>query len=89
VKEFFEQTLQGRAVFLEETNEPCHHRATRKIWAFIVVTVVIPRGTGYQLSVVRSAAFLFIAIHGGGRISLYRLLGKEFCLDQFCRKRFL
>lgn len=44
----------------------------------ILVTVVIPRRTGYQLSVVWSGAFLFIAIRGGGRISLDRLLGKEF-----------
>jgi putative oxidoreductase len=44
----------------------------------ILVTVMIPRGTGYQLSVVLCGAFLFIAIRGGGRISLDRLLGKEF-----------
>ena len=44
----------------------------------ILATVIIPRRTGYQLSVVWSGAFLFIAIRGGGRISLDRLLGKEF-----------
>jgi putative oxidoreductase len=44
----------------------------------ILVTVLIPRGISYQLSVVWWGAFLFIAIRGGGRISLDRLLGKEF-----------
>jgi putative oxidoreductase len=44
----------------------------------ILGTVVIPRATNYQLSVVWWGAFLFIAIRGGGWISLDRLLGKEF-----------
>ena len=44
----------------------------------ILATVVIPSGSNYQLSVVWWGAFLFIAIRGGGRISLDHLLGREF-----------
>lgn len=44
----------------------------------IVGLVMIPRGTGYHLSVVWLGVFLFIALHGGGRISIDRLLGKAF-----------
>lgn len=44
----------------------------------IVVLVMIPRGTGYQLAVVWTGVFLFVALHGGGRISIDRWLGKEF-----------
>lgn len=44
----------------------------------IVLMVMIPRGTGYQLSVVWLGVFLLIALRGGGRISVDRWLGKEF-----------
>lgn len=44
----------------------------------IVWMVMIPRGTGYHLSVVWLGVFLLIALRGGGRISLDRLLGREF-----------
>lgn len=44
----------------------------------IVLLVMIPRGTGYHLSVVWLGVFLLISLRGGGRISLDRLIGKEF-----------
>ncbi|MBX3551800.1 MAG: DoxX family protein [Pseudolabrys sp.] len=44
----------------------------------IVLLVMIPRGAGYHLSVVWLGVFLFILIHGGGRISVDRMLGREF-----------
>jgi putative oxidoreductase len=43
----------------------------------ILFMVMIPRGTGYQLTVVWAGAFLLIALHGGGRLSIDRLLGRE------------
>jgi len=43
----------------------------------IVLLVMIPRGTGYQLSVVWLGVFLLILAHGGGRISLDRAIGRE------------
>lgn len=43
----------------------------------IVVMVMVPRGTGYHLSVVWLGVFLCIALHGGGRVSVDRLIGKE------------
>jgi putative oxidoreductase len=44
----------------------------------ILVMVMIPRGSGYQLTVVWVGVFLLILLHGGGRISVDRLLGREF-----------
>lgn len=43
----------------------------------IVAMVMIPRGTGYHLSVVWLGVFLMIALRGGGRISVDRLIGRE------------
>jgi putative oxidoreductase len=44
----------------------------------ILIMVMIPRGTGYQLTVVWVGVFLLILVHGGGRISVDRFLGREF-----------
>jgi putative oxidoreductase len=44
----------------------------------IVGLVMIPRSTGYHLSVVCLGVLLLIAPHGGRRISIDRLLGREF-----------
>ncbi len=44
----------------------------------ILIMVMIPRGTGYQLTVVWVGVFLLILLHGGGRISVDRLLVREF-----------
>ena len=44
----------------------------------ILVMVAIPRGAGYQLTVVWIGVFAFILLRGGGRISVDRLLGREF-----------
>jgi len=44
----------------------------------IAVTVDIPRGRGYQLTLLWSAIALAISWRGGGRFSLDRWLGREF-----------
>jgi putative oxidoreductase len=44
----------------------------------ILIVVIIPRGTEYQLTVVWVGVFLLILVHGGGRISVDRLIGREF-----------
>jgi putative oxidoreductase len=44
----------------------------------ILVAVMIPRGTGYQLTVVWIGAYLLILLRGGGRYSIDRLIGREF-----------
>jgi len=44
----------------------------------ILLMVMIPRHTGYQFSVVCASVLFFIVLHGGGRFSIDRLLGKEF-----------
>jgi putative oxidoreductase len=44
----------------------------------ILVIVMIPRGSGYQLTVVWVGVFSLILLHGGGRISVDRLIGREF-----------
>ena len=44
----------------------------------ILTAVMIPRGAGYQLTVVWIGVFLVIVLRGGGRISVDRLLGREF-----------
>ena len=44
----------------------------------ILVAVMIPRGAGYQLTVVWIGAYLCILMRGGGKLSLDRLIGREF-----------
>jgi putative oxidoreductase len=44
----------------------------------IVVMVMIPRGAGYHLTVVWLGTYAFMAVRGGGRLSLDRWLGREF-----------
>jgi putative oxidoreductase len=44
----------------------------------ILIAVMLPRGAGYQLTVVWIGSFLVILLRGGGRFSLDRLLGREF-----------
>ncbi|MGO4666946.1 DoxX family protein [Bosea sp. 2RAB26] len=44
----------------------------------ILVMVMIPRGTGYHLTVVWLGTFALMSVHGGGRLSLDRWLGREF-----------
>jgi putative oxidoreductase len=44
----------------------------------IFFMVMVPRGAGYQLTVVWLGVFFFILAHGGGRISIDRMLGREF-----------
>lgn len=48
------------------------------LFGVILVAVMIPRGANYQLSALWFAAFAYIALKGGGRISLDRLIGREF-----------
>ncbi|CAM5187661.1 hypothetical protein ARD30_11925 [Bosea thiooxidans] len=43
----------------------------------ILVMVMIPRGTGYHLTVVWLGSYALMAVHGGGRLSLDRWLGRE------------
>ena len=44
----------------------------------IVVMVMIPRGTGYHLTVVWLGSYALMAVRGGRRLSLDRWLGREF-----------
>jgi putative oxidoreductase len=44
----------------------------------ILALVMIPRGTGYHLSVVWLGVFFFLLLRGGGRISVDHLIGREF-----------
>jgi putative oxidoreductase len=44
----------------------------------IVIMVIVPRGTDYQLTVVWIGTFVLILFRGGGRISVDRLIGREF-----------
>jgi putative oxidoreductase len=44
----------------------------------IFFMVMVPRGSGYQLTVVWLGVFFFILARGGGRISIDRMLGWEF-----------
>jgi putative oxidoreductase len=44
----------------------------------ILFVVMIPRGSGYELTVVWVGVFLLILLHGGGRVSVDRLIGHEF-----------
>lgn len=44
----------------------------------MLVTVLIPRGEGYQLGLLWWGAFALIATRGGGPYSVDRLIGKEF-----------
>lgn len=43
----------------------------------IILFVMIPRGSGYELSVVWLGVFSFITLHGGGKISIDRLIEKK------------
>jgi putative oxidoreductase len=44
----------------------------------IVFLVMIPRGTGYHLTIVWLGTYAVMAVYGGGRLSLDRWLGREF-----------
>lgn len=44
----------------------------------IIGMVMIPRGTGYHLTIVWLGTYAVMAVHGGGRLSLDRWLGREF-----------
>jgi putative oxidoreductase len=44
----------------------------------ILIMVIVPRGTEYQLTVVWIGVFVLILVRGGGRISIDRLIGREF-----------
>lgn len=48
------------------------------LFGVILVAVMIPRGANYQLAALWLAAFAYIALKGGGKISLDRLIGREF-----------
>lgn len=43
----------------------------------ILVLVMIPRGTGFQLSTVWFGVFAYLSAHGSGRWSLDRLIGRQ------------
>ncbi len=44
----------------------------------ILIMVIVPRGTEYQLTVVWIGVFVLVLVRGGGRISIDRLIGREF-----------
>ena len=44
----------------------------------MLVSVLIPRGEGYQLGALWFGAFAYFAVKGGGPISVDRLIGPEF-----------
>jgi putative oxidoreductase len=44
----------------------------------ILIVVIVPRGTEYQLTTVWIGAFALILCRGGARISFDRLVGREF-----------
>jgi len=44
----------------------------------ILIMVIVPRGTEYQLTVVWIGVFVLILVRGGGRISIDRMIGREF-----------
>ncbi|MBC9247458.1 DoxX family protein [Paracoccus sp. 11-3] len=44
----------------------------------MLLTVLIPRGANYQLGALWFGAFGLIALRGGGRYSIDRLIGREF-----------
>jgi putative oxidoreductase len=47
------------------------------LFGVILITVMIPRGVNYQLFALWFAAFFYIALRGGGGMSLDRLIGRE------------
>jgi putative oxidoreductase len=44
----------------------------------ILTVVMIPRGTGFQLTVVWLGVFLLVLMRGGDKLSIDRRLGREF-----------
>jgi putative oxidoreductase len=44
----------------------------------IFIMVIVPRGTDYQLTTVWIGAFALVLCRGGARISVDRLIGREF-----------
>lgn len=44
----------------------------------ILLLVMIPRGTGFQLSTVWLGVFAYLSVRGSGRFSMERLIGKQF-----------
>ncbi|MBX8813799.1 DoxX family protein [Pseudochrobactrum algeriensis] len=44
----------------------------------ILVMVMIPRSSGFQLSTVWFGVFMYLSVAGSGRLSLDRLIGKQF-----------